>query len=108
MLAGHLVVDFAHYLVLIDLIGVSKLDLAARIERARGKPRCNVQCRFDEKRWIEPVVDEGRSQRDLAPRIARRRRKSREVSPQHRRCRHKRERLSGIRARYRALIATKE
>src|SRR5687767_9574795 len=107
MIGTPLVVDFADGLHLIKFLNESIGDFAALILRL-GKFGRDVYRRFAVKGGIDAIVDERRSQCDLAAGVASGRRESRPISGQHRRCWHVADRIARVRASLGALIATEE
>ena len=88
--AAPLVIDPAEWLLLVEIVVGAVRNLAARIGR-RGQLLGEVHRRHAEPRRVDPVADKRCSQRHLPPAVARRRRKGREVTRQHRGCRHERD-----------------
>src|SRR5262245_6309799 len=92
------------------LVGVSRVAIdnsAARVRRGR-KLRWECEPGLAEQRGVDAVIYERRPERDLPAGVARRRRKSREISRKHCGSRHKRNDVGWVLTCSRALVSDKE
>src|SRR5437016_655856 len=107
MLGVELIINFADRLKLVRIINDPISNPAALVLRRR-KTVCNVYGSFTVKRRINAIVDEWRSERNLAAGIAGGRGQCRPISRENRLCRHKTKGVARIRTRFGPLIASKK
>src|SRR5439155_11374792 len=102
-----LIIDLPDRLRLVGVERESVLDEAAGVVGPRQLGGDRQRCRA-ELPWIDPVVVEGRAERDLASTVARRRGKRREITGEHLRGRYERAVIAGHLPAVGALITAEE